>query len=297
MRPQDPTDSVDIEDEEPLPGTPHELVAATRAALLQRTTRPFAPIRSTFVQAPRKTAVRHGVLSQFVKNGDRRALDAYLMILALTSSGGPNGDDWTTTHPIRVWARLFGTTLSAQENAASNAVSKILSRLEDRQLIQRARKGRERKIQIRLLREDGSGEAYTRPRSAADPFLKLSHAYWLNGWIDKLNLPGLAMLLVALHERPRFNLATEHVPDWYGWSADTAERGFDELRSHGLLRVTRRKRFEAGSPTAFVWVNTYELLPPFRFADERLKASTGTQTPMRTATPTVEQFMQPGAGY
>ncbi|TDD64789.1 hypothetical protein E1262_27260 [Jiangella aurantiaca] len=297
MRSQDAPDSSSTEDEEPLPETPEERVAATRAQLLERTNRSSVPIRRTFVQAPRGAAARHGMLSQFVRNGDRRALDAYLMILALTSSGGPLDDNWTTTHPIRAWARLFGTTLSAQENSASNAVSKILSRLEDRQLIGRERKGRERKIQIRLLREDGSGEPYTRPKSADDRFLKLSHAYWLDGWIDKLSLPGLAMLLVALHERPRFQLPTEHVPAWYGWSADTAERGFDELRNHGLLGVTRRKRFEGGSPTGYVYVNTYELLRPFRTADERLKASSGGRTPAATTTPTIAQFMQPGALY
>lgn len=241
----------------------------TREALLENAGRDFVPIRKTFVQVPRSLAadpgLRAGPLSDFVARRDRRALDAYLLILAATSSGGDDDDDWTTTHPIMVWARAFGTTRSAERASAATAVSKTLRRLEDRRLIERSRSGRERKIKIGLKREDGSGEPYTRPlgKSAADRYLRLNHAYWLDGWCDRLTLPGVAMLLVALHEKEGFSLPTEHMPRWYGWSADTAERGFAELQKHHLLYKIQRRRKEPLSSSGFGVVNRYYLLPPF----------------------------------
>jgi hypothetical protein len=37
------------------------------------------------------------------------------------------------------------------------------------------------------------------------------------------------MLLVALHEKNNLELPAERVPEWYGWSADTSERGLATL--------------------------------------------------------------------
>jgi hypothetical protein len=256
---------VDDENEDETPANELE----TRAALLKNSGRSFVPVRKTFVQAPRPVAanpsLRAGPLSDFVTRRDRRGLDAYLIILAATSFGGEDGDDWTTTHPIMVWARAFGTTISAERSSAANAVSKILRRLEERRLIERSRSGRERKIKVGLLREDGSGEPYTRPlgKVATERYLRLSHAYWLDSWCDRLTLPGLAMLLIALHEKEGFSLPTEHMPQWYGWSADTAERGFAELEKHKLLYKVQRRRKEPLSTSGYGLVNRYYLLPPF----------------------------------
>jgi hypothetical protein len=246
--------------------------ADTRRALLERSGRPGVPIRKVFVQTPRKLAADQtklaGPLSEFVRRGDLRGLHAYLMILAATSSGA-SADGWSTTLPIMVWARAFGTTASAERAAAATAVSKILHRLEGRRLIERRRSGRERRVRVTLLREDASGEPYTRPlgKSLADRFLTLSHAFWLDGWHDKLKLPGLAMLLVALNEtgtkKPVFQLPAEHTPKWYGWSADTTERGLAELRDHGLLNSVTRIRKEPLSASGYGRINDYYLLPPF----------------------------------
>lgn len=121
----------------------------------------------------------------------------------------------------------------------------------DRKLIARERSGRARKITITLLRPDGTGDAYTRPgRDNSDRFLKLSNAYWTQGWYRKLDLPGTAMLLVALHEKPGFELVTERVPDWYGWSADTAERGLERLQDLGLITVAKRTKKAPLAPPA-----------------------------------------------
>ena len=175
-----------------------------------------------------------------MRNRDLRGLQAELLLLGITSSGDGQ-DGWTTTLPIAVWARAFGTTHYASAASAATAVSKVLSRLEKRRLIERDRRGRERKIRVTLLREDGSGQPYTRPgKGNTDRFLRLSHRFWLDGWYEKVDLPATAMLLVALHEKLNFELPTERVPDWYGWSADTAERGLATLenrrRSQGKSR-------------------------------------------------------------
>ena len=144
-------------------------------------------------------------------------------------------------------------------------MSKLLGKLEDRHLIERHRRGRERQIQVTPKREDGSGDEYTRPdgKHAVDRFLKLPHEFWLDGWVDTLKLPGLTMLLVALHEKHGFQMPTEKMPKWYGWSPDSAERGLAELEDHKLLGKVRNRRVEPLSASGFGIVNTYYLQPPF----------------------------------
>ncbi len=66
-------------------------------------------------------------------------------------------------------------------------------------------------------------------RRPDDRFFNLSHRFWTEDWHRQLDLPATAMLLVALCEPPGFELVTERVPDWYGWSGDTAERGLKTL--------------------------------------------------------------------
>jgi hypothetical protein len=237
--------------------------AETRAFLLERSGRNFAPINKLFVQTAPGTSPRHGPLSTFVRRRDLRALRTELLLLGMISSGDGQ-DGWSATLPIAVWARAFGTTRDATGSSAATAVSKTLARLEERKLIVRARSGRQRKIRVTLLREDGSAKPYTRPgKGNSDRFLRLPHAYWLDGWYGKLDLPATAMLLVALHEKPGFRLPTERVPEWYGWSADTAERGLATLIELGLLEKTSRLTKAPLSPSGLAKINEYRLLGPF----------------------------------
>jgi hypothetical protein len=235
----------------------------TRAALLERSNRPFAPIGKVFVQAPPGQAKRPGPLSEFVRKGDLRGLRAQLLLYGIISSDARD-DGWSTTLPIQVWARAFDTTLTATPQSAANAASKILARLEERRLITRERKGRERKVRVTLLREDGSEKPYQRPSlNNEDRFFRLPHIFWTERWYDQLDLPATAMLLVALHEKPGFQLPTEKVPLWYGWSADTAERGFKRLEDLHLLTVAPRVKKAPLSPTGLAKVNEYTLTGPF----------------------------------
>lgn len=236
----------------------------TRAYLLTRAIRPFAPILKGFVQNPDRTLTkRGGPLADFIRNGDLRGLRALLFLHAIISNG-ERDNGWSTTLPLAVWARVFDTTKTAERRSASTSATKVLSRLAARRLIARQRTGRARQVTVTLLRPDGTGAAYTRPDgSAKERFLKLPNTFWTEGWYEQLDLPATAMLLVALHEKPGFELATERMPDWYGFSADTAERGLKTLRDLGLLHIHTRVKKAPLSPTGATRVNVYTLVGPF----------------------------------
>lgn len=237
--------------------------AETRNALLQRSGRTATPVLGQFVQAPPGSSPRHGPLAEFVRGRDLRGLQAYLLLLGLISSG-QSEEGWSATLPIPTWARALGITQTATAASASTAVSKVFGRLVQRKLIEKSRHGRERQIRVTLLREDGSGQPYNRPLGeAGNKFFRLSHVYWTDGWHEQLDLPATAMLLVALHAKPDFQLATEHMPKWYGWSADTAERGLGTLVDLGLLTKKTQWVKAPLSPIGASKVNEYRLTDVF----------------------------------
>ncbi|TFV52494.1 hypothetical protein [Blastococcus sp. TF02A-35] len=235
----------------------------TREFLLQRARRESTPIRQDFVQAPRGGASRHGPLAAFVTGRDLRGLLAYLLAVGIISNGDRD-DGWSTSLPIATWARALGLTRNATPASAATGVSKVFARLVDRKLIEKTRHGRERQIRVTLLREDGSGDPYVRPKGdTGNKFLQLPHAFWNEGWHEKLDLPATAMLLVALHAKPVFPMPTEHMPQWYGWSADTAERGLKTLQDVGLLTKSSRWVKDAVSPIGAKNLTEYRLTGSF----------------------------------
>ncbi|NMM92394.1 hypothetical protein B2J88_50580 [Rhodococcus sp. SRB_17] len=250
----------------------------TRSFLLSRAKRGFAVVPKIFVQQPAETPYdpkqpRGAILSTFVTRGDLRGLQSYLFLSAIISNGdGDNG--WSTTLPLAVWARVFGTTTTAGPKSASSSASKILTRLEERKLIERHRKGRERKVTVTLLHPDGSGAPYVREDVDGDmlPYLKLNNAFWTEGWYEKLDLPATAMLLVALQEKPSgFKLPSERMPLWYGWSSDTAERGLKTLVDEGLINKSFVLEKAPLSPTGLTKTNFYKVQPPFGAAQTKTK--------------------------
>ena len=264
-----------------IPQKPVATPAETREALLERAVRDFAPIRRAFVQKKRDEAERASQLAEFVTNGDVRGLRAYLIIVAVTSAETA-ASGWSTTLPGQAWARAFGTTENATPASARTAVTKVLKRLQDRNLITYERPKGTWDIRVTLLREDGSLQPYTRPgHQNRDAYLKIPFALWRTGLIDELGLPALAMLLTASCERPSFELPTRQMKDWYGWSPDTAERGFRELANAGVLRIDKGYIRAPLSPAGYAEVNQYTLLEPFihRATHEKKAASTESATP------------------
>jgi hypothetical protein len=133
-----------------------------------------------------------------------------------------------------------------------------------------------------MLREDGSGEPYEYPDPAReeDRYLRLPFAFWVEGWYQRLSLPGLAMLLVLLAEKDDVVLPIDRVPEWYGISRATAQRGLDELRQKGLVEMRVEQRVEPLAPDGFTSERHHRLVGSF----ERPRREEATVTPL-TPTP------------
>lgn len=228
-------------------------------AILTKSKRSFVPIDKSFIQLPRGNEQRKSVLSQFVTNGDRRGLMAYLLISASASS--PNeGNEWSTSLPLQTWARAFGCYKTAGTVASGkSAATRIFNRLQGRHLIKREKTGKGRKVKVCLLAQDGLGGEYQRPRKR---FVRLSYDFWREKYED-ISLPAIAMLLVVLGEKQPCQLPAERMPEWYGWSADTAERGLRELRKLKIIECEIHKRKTPLSPTGYTMVNEYSVCRPF----------------------------------
>ncbi len=231
----------------------------TRAALLARAKRPAVPLRKVFVQQPQSAESRPGPLAPFVTAGDLRGLRAYLMIVAASSNTNEQGD-WTTELDSLVWARLFDAHKDAERAAARTAAWRTLGRLKAKGLIECTRTKGSMKIAVTLLREDGTGQPYTRPGVAdRDAYLQLPTAFWTKGFDEKVSLPGLAMLLAICAARSWAAFPAEWMPGWYGWFADTTLRGLKNLREHGLIE--QRERFKKAELTAPGSTLFYEYRP------------------------------------
>ena len=162
------------------------------------------------------------------------------------------------------WARALDKT----RPGAEATISRNWAWLEDHDLVWSERDKRLRRVY--LLQEDGSGEDYERPKGN---YFTLPLAFFLDEWHQRLSLAGTAVLLIALSLKPRFQLRTEHAAAWYGISADTLQRGIDELRDLGLLDVTPRRIAAPRTRRGWTYVNEYRLLGPFakteRASDEQ----------------------------
>ncbi|EHK82291.1 hypothetical protein [Rhodococcus pyridinivorans] len=219
-----------LEDDTP----PSPLEALT--SLLSSVKREYCPVRNSFVQRPQGSADRSSTLALFVRNRQERALDAILTTYALQPV--LSEDD---PLPLGAWANI----LSTRKPCEITTVSKTFRVLEEMKLVTRDRRGN--KTIITPLLEDGSGQTWSKPGllqaespNESDGYFTIPHEYWTKGYIDRLRLPGKAMLLIMLKEtqgRPPFEMAVERAQRWYGISERTAERGYAELNTEGLLDI------------------------------------------------------------
>lgn len=203
------------------------------------------PIRRSFVQPlERDRQPEGGPLAKLVRHRDHRALLLYLVVLTLAAK-----EPWDVRRHSKIWARV----LDVSENVSGRqAVSKAWRRLRDLDLVAAQRQNRLSSVTV--LHEDGSGRPYEYPnprKSGDDRYLRLPFAFWLEGWYQRLTVPGLAILLVLLAEKDGVLIPLDRFPDWYGISRSTAHRGITELETNELLSIVRTRRVEPLAPDGY----------------------------------------------
>ena len=251
------------------PASGHDTVDAIAGS----TRRSAFPLRRAFIQQKREGAPGPGPLASFVSAGDRTAL--LLLFLTLTKA---SREPWDVALHSAVWARALGFP-EPMSQTARGRVSKAWARLVERKLVTRSRRGRT--AEFTLLREDGSGDPYSRPSGGTDDgFINVPHELWTAGpgestrWYETLSLPELTFLVIALGHQGTFGLPVERGPEYYGLSADTLLRGYRGLRDKKLLQVHRRRMTAPLAPEGFSYENQYSLLPPLEFRN-RAASKTG----------------------
>lgn len=224
----------DIVDEDP------HTTATLREFYLKKAKRGFGSVRHVFVQKQQGEGNRASTLAQFVNNRQHTALDLYLLLLAL--------EPVVVESPIslQTWAMLLGPKTSTATTANAFKV------LQEWGLVHRE-KGKSL-YRVRPLLEDLSGDPYTRPDGSNDFkqwYFSIPEEYWTIGHSETLSLPGKAMMLVLLagtSKETSQNVAAQRVPDWYGFSERTAERGYRELRSAKLIQERETYERDPNTP-------------------------------------------------
>ncbi len=236
--------------------------AVATSLLMERSRRRnFVPLARGFLQQ-RRPGGGAAPLSWFVTAHRHRALQLYLLAHGLASV-----EPYDVGMPSRVWAAALGLP---DTNSSRVSISDSWSWLERHRLVRTARDGRLRRAW--LLDDTGSGAPYAHGSDAtAKPdYFKLPHAFWLDGWDVRLDLPATSVLLIALSLRQSFSLPHERGGEWYGISRDTVRRGVGQLREHDLLTMRTTWKAAAGSPTGAAEERRYTLTGPF--AAERRRA-------------------------
>ena len=233
--------------------------------------RTFVPISRAFVQRPRRGG-GPGPLSAFVRARRKRALDLYLLLHAVASS--PPHD---VSLPALTWARAL--SMPATESSATQ-ISATLTWLEDRRLVTSERAGNARRVT--LLNDDGSGSPYRHPGAGTREgrgYLKLPYAYWLEGWHERLDLPALSVLLIALSLPDGFILPQRQAAEWYGLSRDTLRRGLATLAEQDVLSHRVATKRAPLSPHGITSERHYRLTGPFASDKRRPRAKPQTRSP------------------
>ncbi|MET8061609.1 hypothetical protein [Streptomyces microflavus] len=198
------------------------------------------PIRREFIQARveglfGEPTTGPGPLSKLLRAP--LALELLLLVHGVTTGG-----DFGVTERSQLWARAAGIYMLPDRNA-SVAVSRQWQHLEKLGLIERQQHGRFKRIIKR--RERGlvgeSSVAYTAPTGAkGDVYFRVPFAYWREGWHQKLDMPGKAVLLAAMsRRRETFTLPQDtRGARALGLGRHTVTRGIEELLRHELLVKT-----------------------------------------------------------
>ncbi|MEU1434492.1 hypothetical protein ABZ438_10385 [Streptomyces sp. NPDC005786] len=225
------------------------------------------PIRREFVQARTKgqfgdPMTGPGPLSKLLRTP--HALELLLLVHAVTTGG-----DYGVTERSQLWARAAGIYMRADRNA-SVVVSRQWQHLEKLGLIERRQHGHLKRIVKR--REDGLvgrkiSAPYTTPTGAKnDVYFRVPFAYWRDGWHQKLEMPGKAVLLAAMsRRRETFTLPQDtRGAQALGLGRHTVTRGIEELMRHKrLVKTGTNEVVNARIMSGYEWVHTYQLVEPF----------------------------------
>lgn len=162
------------------------------------------------------------------------------------------------------WAKMLSVAPSKASQALQQLVEMNLA----------VKSGTTRKPSVAPLLEDGSGDPYFRPgrdRDTVGPgYLIIPRAFWIDGVVDRVRLPGLAMLLIGLAEtgqKERFTLSVDRVHEWYGFSERTAERGYNELLRLNIMYAHRQIVIDARTASGLRNVYHRELAGHFSFSE------------------------------
>jgi hypothetical protein len=215
--------------------TPEE----TRRIFLERAKSGYTKVRHVFVQTPPTSASssRPGTLAQLARN--QRAAVLYLALLA-------NWPWLSREHeplPAEAWIRFLTADGGSALTWTAQSLSHAWGVLEKLNLIERPRKGR--RIDVRPLKEDGSGDPYLPPTgSNRDLYLILPNEFWTSQLFASQSWPALSVLLILLKETgstATAPLAIDRAQAWYGISRTTAEQGLAELRDAKILTSKMRQ--------------------------------------------------------
>jgi hypothetical protein len=260
-------------------------------AILAASQRPTntVPLRWSFVQNRVGATSRPGPLSRLVTRGRDSALEQFLLAHALAS-----GEGFGVQLPAVVWARALGLS---EDAADCRTVGRNWAILRDLRLVSTERVGR--LIKATMLDEGGSGEPYHHPGEAPhrSRYMQLPFAYWRDGHHVRLNVPGKAVLLIALTHGDWFSLPTRQGPSWYGLGRSTLERGFANAQAAEILE--RQKRYKAAplTPTGWTLECYHRLRPPFGPVGRIAKsAHADFQAPAEEASPALQRDTSPSTG-
>ncbi|MFC8314182.1 hypothetical protein ACFUEJ_11230 [Gordonia sp. NPDC057258] len=189
-------------------------------------------------------------MAALYRSGRNGAVAVKLYLALLWRCSAPPFD---TDKPARAWATLLD--LDDPENAGARRIKNAMKTLREAGLIEVLENPGYPNL-VRLLDESGNREPYTLPSTAytkakqtgAKPgvlarqmYFKIPPQLWTDGYIQELNGPGLAMLLILLAEQGGEGEAvwfsTTEFPQRYSISHKTRAAGTRELVNARLLTV------------------------------------------------------------
>jgi hypothetical protein len=241
--------------EKPPPAGPDD----TREAIVKSTGSGYVPVRHRFVQK-HDGKNRASTLGKLVRGRKRRELLLYLLVL--TAWDDAKRSAW----PAEVWLRALRVEDRPHLTWSRSTLSETWTELVRLKLVKRNRE--HRRSRITPKREDGKGE-YTRPDGVReeDHYFTLPGVFWTELWFDRLSLPAIAVLLILLKEtnkdKDEINLTYAETALWYGIGETSAKKGYQELKSEGLVDVRDEYRPSAYTEDGLTVKRFYRLTGEF----------------------------------